>query len=60
MTTVCSAAGPKDPLANAMSEMMDRIKSGNLQLKPVRSVRLVKLKSNLDYNSQWEAIGVLS
>ena len=46
MTTVCSAAGPKDPLANAMSEMMDRIKSGNMQLKPVRSVRLVKLQSN--------------
>lgn len=27
---------PKDPMAVAMSEMMQRIKSGNIQLKPVR------------------------
>ena len=38
MTTVCSTEGPKDPMANAMTEMMERIKSGNIQLKPVRSV----------------------
>ena len=37
-TTVCLDAA-KDPLADAMAEMMNRIKSGNLQLKPVRSVR---------------------
>jgi len=27
---------PDDPLANAMKEMMDRINSGKVQLKPVR------------------------
>ena len=29
---------PKDPMAVAMSEMMQRIKTGNIQLKPVKSV----------------------
>ncbi|KAJ7333641.1 hypothetical protein OS493_017184 [Desmophyllum pertusum] len=29
--------GPKDPLGNAMAEMMDRIKTGSIQLKPVRT-----------------------
>lgn len=32
--------GPKDPLGNAMAEMMDRIKTGNIQLKPVRTVSM--------------------
>ena len=36
--SVYSTAGPKDPMANAMSEMMERIKTGNIQLKPVRTV----------------------
>jgi len=43
--------GPKDPLANAMAEMMNRIKSGNIQLKPVRTVSMdfifVVLNSNV-------------
>lgn len=30
--------GPKDPLANAMEEMMNRIKTGNMQLRPVRGI----------------------
>lgn len=47
LTTVFPAEGPKDPLANAMAEMMDRIKSGNMQLKPVRSVCVVEFNSNL-------------
>ena len=32
------ALDPKDPLSNAMAEMMERIKTGNIQLKPVRTV----------------------
>ena len=40
-TNNISAAAPKDPMANAMSEMMDRIKSGNIQLKSVRTVSLI-------------------
>lgn len=41
ITINLSAAAPKDPMANAMSEMMERIKSGNIQLKPVRTVSLI-------------------
>ena len=32
--------GPKDPLGNAMAEMMERIKNGNIQLKAVRTVSM--------------------
>ena len=41
ITNNLSAAAPKDPMANAMSEMMERIKSGNIQLKSVRTVSLI-------------------
>ena len=41
ITINLSSAAPKDPMANAMSEMMERIKSGNIQLKSVRTVSLI-------------------
>ena len=50
-TNYITCLGPKDPLANAMAEMMNRIKSGNIQLKPVRTVSMdfvfVVLNSNV-------------
>lgn len=40
MVNLIACLGPKDPLANAMTEMMERIKTGNIQLKPVRTVSM--------------------
>jgi len=40
IVNLIACLGPKDPLANAMTEMMERIKTGNIQLKPVRTVSM--------------------